>query len=401
MHEGLSNDVRDWRAPELSSGRRKQIVGFFVVAAFAVLMSIPFDPKHVLYSYWIATVFVLSIPLGALFWVLVHHLTDSGWSVVIRRPLELFAQALPILCLFLIPGVILSPWLFMWADWSHVEGDHLLLLKRPYLNVPFFTIRMLIYVAVWTWLAYRLIAGSLKQDEIGGVESTKTIQRWSGPGIIGLAITSSFAGIDWLMSLEPHWFSTIFGVYFWAGAILGSMAALILTILFLRKYGPLGHVVTDDHLHDMGKLFFGFSVFWAYIAFSQYFLIWYANIPEETVWYIPRLHTNWLVLTVLVAIGNFAIPFVTLIAWRAKRTPWLLGAVAAFVLVFRYLDIYWQAMPAAYPTEFRWIWLPMDLFVAALLLGVFGLLVHAGMRRFAIVPVQDPRLSESLAVGHH
>jgi hypothetical protein len=216
----------------------------------------------------------------------------------------------------------------------------------------------------------------------------------SGWGMLLLALTSTYAAFDWLMSLDYRWYSTMYGVYFWAGSIVASLAALTLTVVILHAAGWLRGAITEEHLHDLGKLLFAFVVFWAYIAFSQYLLIWYANISDETPWYIVRLQDNWRWVTIALMVGHFAVPFFVLLSRRSKRSWIVLGCVSGWILAFHYLDLYWLVMPACDPNNALPHWL--DIVWLFAFLGVVTLGVLFGMRTSALVPIRDPRLTESL-----
>ncbi len=221
------------------------------------------------------------------------------------------------------------------------------------------------------------------------------MRRLSCAGLPVLAVTASFAGFDWLMSLEPHWASTMFGVYFWAQSLVSSLAALIVVALVLRGTGWLRQTITVEHLHDLGKLLFGFVVFWTYIAFSQYFLIWYANLPEETSWYIAHRMGTWNTLSWALCFGHFTVPFFLLLFRKTRRDPFWLGFLAVWVLVFHYLDLFWVIMPTPYPEGVLPDWQDAST-LAALVLAVGAVVAH-GCRVRALVPVGDPHLPGSLA----
>jgi len=351
------------------------------------------EPDRFFESYLVALLFALSVALGALFWVMLHHLTGAGWSVVVRRVLEQLSRTLLWLALLFIPVILGVRSLYSWSDGGH-QADAVLQAKQAYLNLPFFLVRAVLYFGVWAWLALRLTNWSVRQDLDGDVAYTRKMRSLSAPGMVVLAVTTTFAAFDWIMSLDPHWYSTIFGVYFWAGSIVGSLAALTILVILLRTVGVLASAVTAEHLHDLGKLLFSFVIFWAYIAFSQYFLIWYANIPEETIWYARRLEGGWRGVALALALGHFALPFAILLSRSAKRNALVLGLVAVVVLGFHYVDLYWQIVPELQPTGPVIHWLDGATLVA--ILAMCGLVLLHGMRRHSLIPVGDPQLEESL-----
>lgn len=353
-------------------------------------------------SYLLNYCYVLSLALGALFFVLLQHLSRAGWSVSLRRLAELIAGTLPVLALLflplLVPLVAGLPGVWEWSSPAAVAHDATGLLqhKQPYLNVPFFIVRCAIYFAVWCVLARFYLRRSVEQDTTGDPQLTLRMQWWSGPGMLAYALTVTFFAIDALMSLNPHWYSTIFGVYFFSGAMVGFFALLAIVARNIQRAGGLTHSVTFEHYHDVGKLAFGFVVFWAYIAFSQYMLIWYANIPEETVWYLPRQgDTWWIGVSLLLLFGHFLAPFLALLSRFPKRRPGLLVAASAWLLLMHWLDLYYLVAPrapAANP--------PLHGTDIALFVGLGGLFVWALVRpmaRISLLPERDPRLHEALA----
>jgi hypothetical protein len=231
------------------------------------------------------------------------------------------------------------------------------------------------------------------RGEMGDPALTRKMAGLSSWGLVLLALTSTYAAFDWLMSLDYRWYTTMYGVYFWAGSIVSSLAALTLTVVVLRAAGWLRRTITAEHLHDLGKLLFAFTIFWAYIAFSQYLLIWYANLTEETSWYLYRLQGGWRSVTIALMLGHFVVPFVVLLRRDAKRSPLVLGFVTVWLLAFHYLDLYWQVMPTLHPeASLHWldiVWL--FAFVGVVMLGLLY-----GMKTSALLPARDPRLGESL-----
>ncbi len=350
--------------------------------------------RRVLFSYLVAYAFFLSIAVGALFFVLIQHVTRAGWSVVIRRLPEALGANFGLLAVLFLPILLGLPRLYRWAGAVH---DHHVERKAAYLNLPFFTVRWVVYFAVWGitgWLLYRR---SVLQDSTGETRLTLGLERISAIAMIPAALVTTFAAFDLLMSLDPLWFSTIFGVYFWSGGFLALLALLPLLVIGLQRSGRLNAAVTVEHYHDMGKLIFAFTIFWAYIAFSQYMLIWYGNIPEETTWFLRRQTGGWTVFGVALIVFHFAVPFFGLIARRAKRRlPWL-ATMAILLLVMHWVDLYWVAIPEFDPQSGR---VPLHLADLAAMALVGGLFLWGAARRLAGVPLlpqRDPRLAESLA----
>jgi hypothetical protein len=355
------------------------------------------DPRRLIFSYLTALAFVTTVATGALAWLMLTHLSGAVWSVALRRLLENLTRPLSWLALLFIPVVLNLNRLYPWADPAAVASDPELARKAVWLNPTQFTARSAVYLACWAVVAGLLVRLSLRQDRAGGPDRTlpRRMRAHSARGLIALGVTTTFAAFDWLMSLDPHWTSTIFGVYVWAGALVGALAALVLTVLALHAAGHLREAVTVEHLHDVGKLLFGFVIFWAYIAFSQYFLIWYANFPEETRWYITRRSGSWNALSWALVFGHFALPFALLLFRATKRSPFWLGFAAAWVLVLHYLDLYWLIMPALHAAEVRPHWL--DAALVLTLACLCGAVVARACQAHPLVPVGDPRLAESLA----
>lgn len=345
-------------------------------------------------SYLTAFIYFLSLSLGALFFVILQHLTHSGWSVVLRRIGEAVAGNLPLMALLSVPVLLGMHHLYHWSDPTVLATDPLLQSKAAYLNPRFFLLRVVIYFAVWGWLSRSFLRSSLEQDASGATALTVKMERLSAPAMVLYAFTQTFAAFDFMMSRDGHWFSTIFGVYFFAGSILCFFAALPVVFFFLQRSGRLSHSVTVEHFHDMGKLTFAFTVFWAYIAFSQYMLIWYANMPEETEWYLRRQDGQWVWVGIVLLFGHFVLPFLALISRHPKRRRGMVVIPAAWLLIIHYVDLYWLVMPESSKGR-----VPISLLDLACFLGVGGIFVAAlahRMRRRALVPERDPRIAESL-----
>ena len=351
--------------------------------------------KQFYHSYLVAFLFFLSLALGGLFFVLVQFATRSGWSVVVRRIAENVMGTLPLFALLFVPVALGAHDLFHWTHAEAVAGDELLQAKQPYLNEGFFYGRAAVYLLIWSALSWYLRRQSVRQDATGDHDVTRKLQAFCAPMLLVYALSLTFAAFDWLMSLDPHWYSTIFGVYFFAGSVVGIYSVMILLVAALRRSGLMGQAVTADHFHDMGKMLLAFVAFWAYIAFSQYFLIWYANIPEETIWFLHRWKGSWKLLSVFMGVGHFALPFFFLLPRTIKRHTGALVAAAVWMLAAHYIDLYWLVMPGLHHHGVQPHLLDLGalLLVGGLFLGTVGLL----MRRGALVPVADPRLPESLS----
>ncbi|QDU06212.1 hypothetical protein V6x_59630 [Gimesia chilikensis] len=356
------------------------------------------------FSYLQSTFFCLSISLGALFFVMIQQLTRAGWSVVLRRISEFLSLGVIPMAVLVLPIVLLSltgnDTLYKWASAENVAQDTLLQHKAPYLNNGFFAIRYVIYFASWIFLARFFLNKSLAQDESGDPELTLLMERRSGPAILLYAFTLTFAAFDFIMSLDAHWFSTIFGVYYFAAGLVGFFSVLAISLVFLRSKGLLKEPVTVEHLHDVGKLLFAFNCFWAYIAISQYLLIWYANIPEETTFFLPRQTNGWGTVSLMLVIGHFAIPFVFFMSRWMKRNPKTLCFWAVYLLIMNWVDIFWLVMPnLAFDGMDPAVSFPMILINVCCTIGVGGIFVATILKLSAgksIMPVRDPRLEESL-----
>lgn len=371
------------------------IVGLAALAVTFLLGLVLRDLSHFFYAYLVSYCYFLSLSLGALFFVALQHVTRAGWSVVVRRMAEIVAANMPMMAVLLIPVLAGTTVLY---EWTHAaEGPHaeLIQAKRAYLNLPFFIVRCVAYLALWSWLARRLLGRSLEQDRTADVDLTLRLARFSGLTIVLFALTITFAAFDLIMSLTPAWYSTIFGVYYFSGSMVGIMALLSLIAMGLQAAGLLGRtVITREHYHDLGKLLFGFVFFWGYIAFSQYMLMWYANIPEETTWYLVRQSGPWLYVSLLLLFAHFFLPFMGLLPRRVKRRRLPLAFWALWMLVLHWVDLYWLIMPTHSPNHAPFGPMEIGCFVGLGCLFVAGLARVAG--ESSLIPVGDPRLVESL-----
>jgi hypothetical protein len=356
------------------------------------------DLRRFMHSYLLAFTYFLSFALGGLFFVLIQHLTSSTALVVQRRLAEILTAAFPMLFVLSL-GIIIPLWignksLYLWSDPDVVHGDHVLEAKAGYLNAPFFAIRMLIYFTVWMVLSRYFLKRSVEQDTSGDPALSARMKKVAGPATVLYAVTTAWAGFDLLMSLTPHWFSTIFGVYYFAGCAISVYALLAIMSFVLQKSGRLTKSITVEHYHDDGKMANAFTLFWAYIGFSQFMLIWVANIPEETFFFRPRMFTEWKWISIALIVLHFCVPFVGMMSRHVKRNPPLLALWCMYMLGVHLFDLYWIVMPAFSPEKI--VVHPIDLLCVAGIGGLFlfGALSVAGSAR--LMPVRDPHIAESL-----
>jgi hypothetical protein len=352
-------------------------------------------PQKFYFSYLTSFMFWLSIALGGLFFTIVQFAAKAGWSVVVRRLAENAMLPLWFLGVLFVPIYLGMHDLFHWTHADAVAADPILQGKAPYLNTSFFLARAVLYFVVWIGIGVYFYRNSVRQDQSGDEALTRRLQTASGPAILLFALTITFAAFDWIMSLDPHWFSTIFGVYYFAGSVVAIFAFLALVSLVLQKTGALKRVITVEHYHDLGKLLFAFTVFWSYIAFSQFMLYWYANVPEETLWYAERAHGSWRSLSIVLGVGHFALPFFYLMTRLTKRRTGTLMFATLWLLVMHYLDLYWLIMPQNHSLHGVELG-PLDLATFAGIGGLYLAYFTGLLRRYALIPRRDPRLVESL-----
>jgi len=381
------------------------------------------DGHHFWRAYMIAFLFALTPGLCGRFFVFVQHLTRAGWSVAVRRPAEALAANLRWVWILFVPFAVLwfmgkANLLWVWADMESLKANneaeyHIVHAKEAFLNPTFFWIRAAVYFAVWAMLASFYFGGSVRQDASGDISISERMQKWSGPAAILFGLTTTFAAFDWIMSISPAWFSTMFGVYFFCGCATAGFSAMILITVRLRSLGLLKGIVTAEHFQDMGKLLFAFGmVFWAYIGFSQYMLIWYANIPEETGWFLARQLGGWAPVSWALLFGHFVIPFVAVMSKWQKRRTLVLAAAAVWMLCFHYVDLYWLIMPeiphdigtfktygeisAKYADTPSHFGNPVNFLLAIGALAAVAAGTLGTLSRVSLVPKQDPRLAESI-----
>jgi hypothetical protein len=396
MSERLSNAP----TPEgeyFESGRYAGLSLLLGVVAFVALVLCGagafIDPKQFSYSWLFAFGFFFTLCAGSFFWTIVHYATDAEWTVVVRRQLENIAVLIGVVALFFIPIFLLRHQLF---DWMNIPpgSEQNLDSKRAYLNLGFFAFRAVFFLGFFIIASQLLKRFSVRQDKDGNPKFTIWLRKVSFVSLPLFALCLTFGAYDWLLGLQYRWFSTMFGVYIFAGAAGASMSLLVLVITGLRKAGYLQNVVTVEHYHIMGKWMFAFCVFWAYIGFGQYMLIWYANMPEETNYFLVRNTESWWYLSMLLVFGRFFGPFVILLVRSIKKHPHQLCYVAYWMLFMQLLDMYLVVLPALHGTG---IHLSLWDLVAVIAMGstlAFAFLRIVG--KTSLFPVRDPRLIESL-----
>ncbi len=359
--------------------------------------------KHALGAYHTGFLYAVGLVLGCLGLQMILQQVNAGWSAAVRRQAENVASLAWVLGVLFLPVAILELLvtkgvLFKWMDDAYVAGDVLYTHKQPYLNEPFWAVRAVIYFVVWISLGTVLYRLSRRQDQTGDKWLTARARWISSFGLLLFALTTAFASFDWLMSLDFHWFSTMFGVYFFAGSVVSAVALLCVVLCTLRIQGKLGPTFTKEHQHDLGKLLFAFTVFWAYITLCQYFLIWYSNIPEETAFYIKRQTGTWRYVSIAIAVGHFAMPFLFLLIRDLKRNAHTLRLVALWMLVMHAVDLIYMVRPVIEKGggpklgAMAWIDVAGILGPVCLLLGF--LVMRIGST--PLVPLKDPRLHEVL-----
>lgn len=397
--QGLPDSVAPFAVP--ATGARA-LVAVLLASGLLLVIGLVTDSRQFFFSYLFGYAFALDIALGALFWVLIHHVSDAGWSVGLRRVFENMSRAILPLAALVLPVLagLFTGQLYGWYGFIHGPEPadehlrHLWHVKGLYFSTPFLLARLALYFAVWIGYSVAMRRWSARQDAVGGAALTRKMQSWAPSGLVLLGITTTFFAFDYLMSLQYTWFSTIYGVYFWVGAFRGSLSTGVLVVLALRAAGHLRNTITVEHLHDAAKIMFGLVIFWAYIAFAQYFLIWYGNVPEETQFYLLRRNGSWYAASVLLPVLYFAVPFFLLLPRAHKRNPKWLALTSAWVLVMHAYDLYWQVMPVFHQDGVRLHWL--DFAAPAFTFGVLVAATCRGFLKLPLIPIRDARLNEAI-----
>jgi hypothetical protein len=381
--------VKRWQQRSLIAG-----------AVFTLILIVGFvlDRGQFFRSYLFAFSFWTGLSVGALALLMLQHLTSGGWGLVIRRVLEAATQTIPLMLILFVPIVLGAHSLYSWTDAEEVAKHPAVATRASYLNLPFFTVRAAIYFATWLLLAFLLNRWSQLQDRTADRQYTKRMSMLSGPGMVLLVFTVTFASIDWFMSLEPEWFSTIYGFIFVGSWALSALAFVIAAMAALSKHEPMHSIVAQTHFHDLGKLLLALVMLWTYFSFSQFLIIWSGNLPEEIHYYLPRIQGGWGAIALAVVVLHFAFPFLFLLSRSLKRDAGKLVIVALLILVMRLIDLFWTITPSFTHEHFHISWMDVvaPIGMGGLWLGVFTW----ALSKQPLIPINDPQYETVLEQAH-
>jgi hypothetical protein len=386
-------------SPALASfQQRALIIGGIGLAISVVGLLTNFD--QFLHSWLIGFLFCLGLTLGSLGLLMLQHMSGGQWGLVSRRVFEAGSRNLPMVAVLFIPVLLFMPTIFEWAR-PEAASNAIIQAKAGYLNKTFFIVRAIIYFAFWMFCTTMLNKWSFEQDRGQGTTPADSVRfrTVSAPGLLFFVLTITFASVDWVMSLDPEWFSTIFGLLTVAGYGLSAFALTIVVLAMLTTTPPVSNVIAARHFHDLGKLLLAFVMLWAYLSFSQFLIIWAGNLPEEIPWYVRRLHGPWAPVAILMLVGHFMLPFMLLLSQDLKKRPGLLAKVAMFVLAMRLVDVIWLVGPQFRHDVFPIHWLDITLPVG--LAGVWLFLFARNLRSRALLPINDPYFKEAFAHEAH
>lgn len=367
----------------------------FVLGAATFLIEVRTDPTRAYAAFLIGFWFFMGLGLAGTFFTALHYLVGATWSVVVRRVAEAFSSYLPIALLLLLVVLLGIPHLYVWSAPTGGEGGHAAdLTKGGYLSTTLFTLRNVVFLVLWSLFSWYFIRNSLRQDRAADPKLVKSSTKASAAFILLFALTVTLAGFDLLMSLEPTWYSTIFGVYCFAGLWQSGLAALAIVVVLLRRQGALQGVISRFHYWDLGKLMFAFSVFWMYIAFSQFMLIWYANLPEEITYMIHRTFTGWGGVGIALGTLRFVIPFFVLMPRKWKENEIVLLTVGGGILLGQWIDLYWLVLPAFSPQTVVLGWTEIGITLG--FVGLFGWWILRFLSRHPVAAANDPLFESSV-----
>ncbi|HTB83209.1 MAG TPA: hypothetical protein VK742_06105 [Candidatus Sulfotelmatobacter sp.] len=354
------------------------------------------------FSWLLAFMFYYSIALGALFMVMVHHLTDAGWSVGIRRFCEHIASLLfPWLAIMFIPVLLLAPKIYAWMSAGTPETNNLIAAKYPVFTVPGFWVTSAIFFAILWFFSWRLCSLSLKQDEAGDVAVTRKMRFHSGWGVVVLALTLTFSGVFWMQATSYQWFSAMYGVYFFASSVWAALALIYVIAVAMLKQGILTQVLKPNYFYFIGVLLLAFTLLAAYTEFAQYFVVWNANMPEETFWYLQREQGGWWILSMVLIVGKFFVPFFALLPIHTKTNFKVLVPVCLLIGVMHYADLAFNILPAWHPGQHHTKWLILHLGTVLLMGGILGKIFICKFNAHPPYPQRDPHVLEAMGVSQN
>jgi hypothetical protein len=387
-------------APHLNFVKPQAIaLGAAVVGLVLCAVGMVTNPGQFYHSYLVGYLFWFGIALGCLPLLLINQMTGGAWGLVIRRPLEAATRTLPLLLVLFIPVILGMHYLYEWTHPDLVAADSVLRHKAAWLNKPFWIARVFVYFAIWIGIAYRLSSWSAEQDRTGDVNLTRKMQVLAGPGIVFYFLAITFAAVDWVMSLDPHWLSSIFGPLIAAGQVLNAFAFMILLLAILAPYQPFAGILRPGVFHDQGKLLLAFVMIWTYFSFSQLLIIWAGNLPEEIHWYLEHSKGTWMTLGIFIILFHFFVPFFLLLSRDLKRNPRTLAAVASWLIFMRFVEIFWTVTPLFHPENVTLSYLDV-----ACTVGIGGIWMWVFLHELKsrpMIPLHDPYLEISLEkVGH-
>lgn len=385
-------DLSRWRnVPKIlmGGGAVLALVGFFV------------NRNHFAYAYLLAFMFFLSLCLGSMFLVIVHHLFDAGWSVPIRRFCEHLSSILfPWMFFLFLPIALLAKQIYPWMHEANAEADHALQAKQPIFTEPGFYIVSGISFLVWWVFSNRLRSWSLRQDETGGSLPTYRMRFWASLGIAFFAFSLTFAAMMWMKALQHEWFSTMYGVYYFAGSVWMTLATAYIITMVLDRQGVLTEVLHEHQYYFIGSLLFAFTVFYAYVTFAQYFIIWNGNMPEETFWYVVREKGNWWDVGLIIIFGHFFMPFLALLRIDVKNSFRLMLPICAWTWLMHYIDLGFNIMPVLHPNGWPIAWMWIDIGCWAFIAGTVAIIFLRKYAGHPPYPLKDPRLIEAMGYYH-
>jgi hypothetical protein len=392
MSEPLTAHAFEVPASVDRTRRRALVVGLAGVAGLAAGLFL--DTPQFYRSYLVAFIFWSNLALGCLGLLMVQHLSGGAWGLVIRRLLEAGAKCLLLMGVLFLPLLFGLPHVYEWAQPEAVAHDAILQHKQPFLNAPFWIGRTIFYFAVWAGMALLLSKWSSEQDAAPGRPYDRRFGRLSGPGLVIFGLTVSLAGVDWMMSVDPHWFSTIYGFIMIGGSGLAALCFIVIWLTRLAPQAPMAGIVQPKHFHDLGKLILAFVMLYAYFTFSQFLIIWSANLPEEIPWYIRRLSNGWQYVMLALTLLHFALPFALLLSADLKQNARLLSVVALLVFVMRMLDVIFQVAPQFHEgITVHWL----DIAALAGVGGLFVAFFAWNLKARPVLPVNDPYFREAFA----